>query len=374
MRLLERLHQREFDPAWRLKCDVIGTTAAIIAGSVAAAGAVGSAAIGAHAAGSAANVQATAEQKVADMATKAGTDAQTDVSGALADINTQLAPYLQAGSSGLVSLENALAPGGSLSQQFSFNPSDLQNEPGYQFQLNEGMKALQNSAAAKGAALSSGTQKTLAGYAEGLAGTSFQNAYNRALTTFQTNRNNTLQPLQTLIGVGQQAVGQYGNANLSGQEYIGNAGLEATQLAGSALVGKANAQASGIMGQANAWGGALSTIGNMGQQVMSAGLNPSSPYSSAPTALPESAYPAFNPTGYTPTTAQMAMPLAPPAPTYAPYNYNVPTQLPGTSMPSLPNYAPVNVPGLPSYSAPTPLSGALPPAQYNYGAGAPTGL
>jgi hypothetical protein len=234
------------------------------------------------------------------------------------------------------------------------------------------MKALQNSAAAKGAALSSGTQKTLAGYAEGLAGTSFQNAYNRALTTFQTNRNNTLQPLQTLIGVGQQAVGQYSNTNLSGQEYIGNAGLEATQLAGSALVGKANAQASGIMGQANAWGGALSTIGNMGQQVMAAGLNPYSPYSSSPpTALPSDVMTnTGSPVSLSPTYLSAAYPAAPPpaAPTYAPYpTTNI--QLPSLGSGYSPSYAPSY-----SYAAPTPLSGALPPAQYNYGAGAPTGL
>jgi hypothetical protein len=49
------------------QCDFIGTTAAIIAGSLAAAGSVGSSAIGAHAAGKAANAQSTAAQQAANL-------------------------------------------------------------------------------------------------------------------------------------------------------------------------------------------------------------------------------------------------------------------------------------------------------------------
>jgi hypothetical protein len=222
------------------------------------------------------------------------------------------------------------------------------------------MKALQNSAAAKGSALSTGTQKTLAGYAEGLAGTSFQNAYNRALTTFQTNRNNTLQPLQTLIGVGQNAVNAYGNTNLQGQEYIGNAGLTAAQLTGNALVGKANAQAAGTIGTANAYGNMLSSFGNIAQTAL-AGL--AGTPQGAPTQLPS------DPSSYNaPGTGSYAQaPLtAPPIPTYAPSTYGPTSFGGGTYNPSSSLYMPstYNNPGMQpapfSYSQQVPLMGAYP--------------
>lgn len=65
-------------------------------------------------------------------------------------------------------------------------------EPGFQFQLGEGLKALERSAAAKGTLLTGGTQKGLVGYANDAANTNYQDVYNRAYNEYEGGRNNFL--------------------------------------------------------------------------------------------------------------------------------------------------------------------------------------
>ena len=64
---------------------------------------------------------------------------------------------------------------------------DEQNDPGYQFRIDQGNKAIQSSAAARGTLLTGGTLKALAGYSQGLASNEYGNVFNRALQTNQQN-------------------------------------------------------------------------------------------------------------------------------------------------------------------------------------------
>lgn len=129
---------------------------------------------------------------------------------------------------------------GSLSRDFSM--SDFQADPGYQFRFDEGQKALERSAAAKGRALGGGTLKALTRYGQDMGSQEYGNAFNR----FQTNRNTRFNQLAAVAGIGQTANGQLaqlGQTNALSQ--------------GNNLMGAANAQgAAGIAG-ANAWGTAL---------------------------------------------------------------------------------------------------------------------
>lgn len=113
----------------------------------------------------------------------------------------QLSPYATSGSTALSSLQQLSGPGGPLTNQFSFNPSDLQNDPGYQFTLQQGQDALQRSAAAKGQLFSGGTLKSLAGYTTGTANQYFGDAFNRAQSTFNTNQQQALSRIGTLQGL-----------------------------------------------------------------------------------------------------------------------------------------------------------------------------
>ena len=65
--------------------------------------------------------------------------------------------------------------------------------PGFQFQLGQGLQALQRSAAAKGTLLTGGAQKGLEQYAVGLANQNYGDVYNRAYNTYESNRNSFLQ-------------------------------------------------------------------------------------------------------------------------------------------------------------------------------------
>src|SRR5690348_8245110 len=59
--------------------------------------------------------------------------------------------------------------GGTLGNGFSFDPSQVANDPGYKFALSEGLNAIQGSAAARGTLLGTGTLKDLTGFATGQA-------------------------------------------------------------------------------------------------------------------------------------------------------------------------------------------------------------
>lgn len=121
-------------------------------------------------------------------------------------------PYLDAGRTSLGELQGSM---GDLTRKFTMG--DFQEDPGYQFNLQQGLQAIQRSAAAKGSLNSTGTMQDLAGYASGLASNEYQNAYNR-FTQNQQQRYNMLS--------GQAGMGQASMANLAGvgQNYANQVG------------------------------------------------------------------------------------------------------------------------------------------------------
>jgi hypothetical protein len=88
-----------------------------------------------------------------------------------------------------------------------FSADKFQADPGYAFRLSEGIKGLNNTAAARGGLLSGGTLKATERYAQGLASQEYQNAYNR----YNTDYSMRLGPLQTLAGYGQGATNNLTN-------------------------------------------------------------------------------------------------------------------------------------------------------------------
>lgn len=84
-----------------------------------------------------------------------------------------LAPYQQTGQQANQQLSQALSAG--------FNPGDLQNDPGYQFRLQQGQQALQRQLGASGLGQSGAALKAAQQYGQGLASTEYKDAYNRWL-------------------------------------------------------------------------------------------------------------------------------------------------------------------------------------------------
>jgi hypothetical protein len=121
-------------------------------------------------------------------------------------------------------------------------------DPGYQFRLSEGLKALDRQAAARGGLISGSALKASMRYGQDMGSQEYGNAFNR----YQIERTNTLNPYQAMAGQGQSVANQLSNA---GQNYANQAG--------EAYQGAANARASGYVGQANAISGTIGNLSNM---------------------------------------------------------------------------------------------------------------
>ena len=123
--------------------------------------------------------------------------------------------------------------------KFTYN--DLYSDPSYQFRLDQGLKAVQRSAAARGGLLSGGTLKGLNDYAQGAASQEYGQAYGR----WNDTQTNTFNRLASVAGLGQTA-----------NQSTAAAGAQASGTIGNLLTQGANAQAAGIIGSSNAWTGA----------------------------------------------------------------------------------------------------------------------
>ena len=145
----------------------------------------------------------------------------------------------------------------------------ITDDPSYGFRFEEGMKALERSAASKGTLLTGGMMKRLVGYGQDLASTEYQNSYARRSGEQRDAYNR-------LFGIADLGLGATNSAASMGTSYAQNQGNLLTQ--------QGNAQAAGTVGRANAWNEALGTVANIGQQYYQGrrtGQARSAPYSGA---------------------------------------------------------------------------------------------
>jgi hypothetical protein len=253
----------------------VGAGLAIAAG-VGAAGAATSGVLGYEGQKGVANASENAAQLQA-------TEAQNALNFQEQEFNTTQAnqkPFLQAGQTAVNDLSGLLAPGGSLSQPWTgtFNaPTAAQAAatPGYQFTLQQGQNAIQNSAAAQGNLLSGGTEAALDQYSQGLASTNYQQAFNNALTqygtsynTFENNQANQFNRLASVAGLGQTTATQLGSQGQQAANNTSNIDLTAGAQQGQDAVNAASAMASGY----NAIGNSANNIGQYAQLASLSGL------------------------------------------------------------------------------------------------------
>lgn len=186
----------------------------------------GSALIGAYASNQAANKQLQG-QREANAAQERMFNRQVELQE----------PFRQAGVNALPELVAA-------SRYTPFGMEQFQADPGYGFRLREGLRALDQSAAARGGLLSGNQLRGVTQFGQELGSQEYTNAFNR----YQAERAARLNPLQSLVGVGQTNA-----ANIASQ--AGTYGQSMAQNAAN----MANIRASGYMNTANALTGALGT-------------------------------------------------------------------------------------------------------------------
>lgn len=145
-----------------------------------------------------------------------------------------LLPYNVAGQDATKMLSNRLTE---LTSPITMDQATLEKTPGYQFNLTQGLKSTQNSAAARGLGTSGAAFKGAATFATGLADSTYQNQFANA----NTNQTNAYNRLMGLASLGESAAAQTGAYATQTGQSIGNN-----------LIQGGNAQAAGINGAANA--------------------------------------------------------------------------------------------------------------------------
>lgn len=181
---------------------------------------------------------------------------------------------------GLNSLVNpSLGAAGSLGQRWNqtFTQPTLeqaQQNPGYQFQLQQGQQALQRAQTANGSSLTAGANKSLENYTQGLAQTDYQNVYNNALQNYQTNYNSFMgsqaqqfNQLASLAGVGQTAANQLNVAGQNAAANQANTLNTTTAQQNNANQSAAAARGTGYLSSGNLYGSALSGVGSQLSQL-----------------------------------------------------------------------------------------------------------
>lgn len=229
-----------------------------LAGALIGAGvSAGTSIYGAHkqasAAKDAANTQAQAALRASDLLRGASDQSLRDIGAERERSMGTLTPYTQLGTMAASQLANPDA------MRFTApTMADVEHDPGYQFRLQQGQKALERSAAARGTLLTGGTLKSLTDFGQGLASQEYQNVYNRRLGESQ----DTFGRLSSLLNFGYGAQTQENQTGLNYADLLSRTRLAGAGYAGQGLTDAANAQAAGRVAGANAYSGVLSGIGN----------------------------------------------------------------------------------------------------------------
>lgn len=130
-----------------------------------------------------------------------------------------------------------------------FSMGDYQMDPGYNFRMEEGQKAIERSAAARGGLNSGATLKALTKFGQGVASEEYANAYNR----FNADRDRRFNRASSIAGVGQTANSALQTAGSNYANQVGANTMGAADARGAAGIASANQIGSTLGGLANNW-------------------------------------------------------------------------------------------------------------------------
>jgi hypothetical protein len=196
--------------------------------------------------------------KMSSDASKDAANTQSDAANHAAELQQQqfqqtrdsLQPFINTGYEAQGSLRNLLGLGtptdtgtyGSLSRPFDAAAFNQYKDPGYQFQLQQGLQGLQNSQAAQNGVLSGAALKDLIGFNQGMANNAYQNAFGR----YMTQNDATYNRLSSLLGLGENAAAGVGNTGAQVMSNVGNTLTSGAAARAAGQIGSANAYTSGI--------------------------------------------------------------------------------------------------------------------------------
>lgn len=187
-----------------------------------------------------ANQQAKAAKNAAAQQAAAAEKASQIQKDMFDQVRGDLNPYRQAGNTSLQQLMIGMKPNGFFNQTYS--GQDIYDDPSYQFRVNQGNNAIQGGAAAQGGLLSGATLKALQNYGQESASQEYQNAYNR----FNADQTNQYNRLSNLVGIGQNAAAQTGNAGTQTAQAIANNTMQGANSQAAGTIAAGNSVANGF--------------------------------------------------------------------------------------------------------------------------------
>ena len=152
-------------------------------------------------------------------------------------VRQSLNPFIQGGTNAASQL-GAMGP-----ENFRFS----QNDPSYQWRLQQGLAAVNASAAAQGGYFSGATGQALQNYGQGAASQEYQNEFNRYNTQYQNNYSN----LYNVASMGENAAAGLGNTGMQNAQYAGQNAMSAANATGQAGISNANTWANALAGVNN---------------------------------------------------------------------------------------------------------------------------
>lgn len=192
--------------------------------------------------------QAGAAEDAAGLWGRATQEAVGELRGARDTMRADLAPYRDIGESALKEYGAlyGIGPGGPVSPEEQQAARDrFIASPSYQFRMDEGLRALDRSASARGKLLGGGYGRELTRYGQGLASTEFGDYANR---------------LAGLASGGQQAATTTSQIGANYASNIANTLMGGAAGQGNAMMAAGTARASGYVGAGNALSGGVENM------------------------------------------------------------------------------------------------------------------
>lgn len=146
-------------------------------------------------------------------------------------------PYLQAGKQTIGQLSTGLMDGGDFNRNFT--AADFEVDPGYQFRQDQGQKAVERSAAARGGALSGAAIKASNEYGQNLASQEYQSAYQR----YNNDLNSRFNRLSSVAGMGQRAADNSSNIETGRGTDLGNLSINKGNVNAAKAIASSSANA-----------------------------------------------------------------------------------------------------------------------------------
>lgn len=208
--------------------------------------------LGANASRDAAGMQSDATRYASDMQDRQFQQTRADME-----------PWRNVGQGALYQLRDMTQPGGALMQQYT--GAELASDPGFQFGLEQGRNAIDQSAAGRGILFSGKTLQDLMRFGTDYGGTKFNEGFQRDMMGKQFRQGT----LAGLSGTGQSTA--MGGAQM---------GMQNAQSMSDLLTSGAAARAAGTVGAANALSSGISNAGNtymqmsMLDRIMGSGAKP----------------------------------------------------------------------------------------------------